>query len=233
MMRKARWIALCGAVVALLVGWVATSGEQPAAPAATSEVQPSAPVPGRLNVAILVHEGVELLDFAGPGEVFGVSRSFNVFTVATSRQPVTSLRFVTVTPQYTLDDHPPADIVIVPGGQTQVPMADPQVRAWLQRVAPRARVVLSVCTGAFLLAQAGLLDGLEATTHHSSIDSLRGMAPHTRVVADRRFVDNGKVITAAGISAGIDASLHVVEKLKGREEAERIAGYMEYRWQRE
>lgn len=104
--------------------------------------------------------------------------------------------------------------------------------AWLRKAAAQAEVVMSVCNGALVLADAGLLEGLEATTHHGSIETLKRMAPRTTVHADRRFVDNGKIVTAAGVSAGIDASLHVVSRLLGGEAAQRTARYMEYAWER-
>jgi transcriptional regulator GlxA family with amidase domain len=188
------------------------------------------------NVAILVHEGVELLDFAGPGEVFvaaGRNGAFNVYTVAASREQVVSQGFVTIKPEYTIANCPQPDIVILPGGRTDVPLNNAEVIEWIKKSSSNAEVMMSVCTGAFLLAEAGLLDGLEATTHWSSIDSLKRSAPKTTVRENRRFVDNGKVVTAAGVSAGIDASLHVVDRLLGREAAQKTARYMEYKWEPE
>jgi transcriptional regulator GlxA family with amidase domain len=102
---------------------------------------------------------------------------------------------------------------------------------WIKARSPEAELVLSVCTGALLLAKAGLLDGLEATTHHGAIDLLRETAPNTTIHSDRRFVDNRRVICSAGIAAGIDMSLHVVARLLGREVAEKTAQKMEYPWQ--
>jgi len=102
---------------------------------------------------------------------------------------------------------------------------------WIKARSQEAELVLSVCTGALLLAKAGLLDGLEATTHHGAIDLLRQVATKTTIPADRRFVDNGRVICSAGIAAGIDMSLHVVARLLGREVAEKTARQMEYPWQ--
>ena len=110
-------------------------------------------------------------------------------------------------------------------------MHNPALRDWIKARSQEAELVLSVCTGALLLAKAGLLDGLEATTHHGAIDLLRQVAPKTRVHADRRFVDTGRVICSAGIAAGIDMSLHVVARLLGRDVAEKTAKQMEYPWQ--
>ena len=194
------------------------------------------PLGAKRNVAIFIHEGVELLDFSGPGEVFasaGQSQAFNVYTVAATADEITSQRFVTIKPQYTFANCPPPDIIVLPGGRTDVPLANSKVIEWIKKSSERAEVMMSVCTGAFLLVESGLLDGKEATTHWSAIESLKREAPKTTVRENRRFVDNGKVVTAAGVSAGIDAALHVVDRLLGREVAQKTARYMEYKWEPE
>lgn len=188
----------------------------------------------RRRVALVIYEGVELLDFAGPGEVFaatGHGRTFDVFTVGPSREPVTSQGFVEITPSYSFADAPAPDVVVVPGGGVRSLTDEPKALDWLRRVSGEAEVVMSVCNGALVLARAGLLDGLEATTHHASLGALRQVAPTATVHDDRRFVDNGRVVTAAGVSAGIDAALHLVARLLGEAEARRTARYMEYPWQ--
>ncbi len=186
------------------------------------------------KVAILLYEGVELLDFAGPGEVFAAGGDqFEVYTVAATAAPVTSQGFVRVTPEHSFASAPPPDVLVVPGGAAGAVLEDEASMAWIRATAADAELVLSVCNGALILARAGLLDGGRATTHHGSLDALASMAPKTEVLRDRRWVDNGKVITAAGVSAGIDASLHAVAKLIGPHTATGIARYMEYAWQRE
>lgn len=223
---------MIGFASALIVGGldsVPDGVDQAAAPGAETQ-KPT----GKRKVAIFIHDGVELLDFSGPGEVFASAdhgQAFEVYTVAASPDPVLSQRFVTVKPQYTFANCPPPDIIILPGGRTEVPLGNAAVIQWIKDSSQKAEVVMSVCTGAFLLAKAGLLDGREATTHWSAIESLRREAPKTTVHENRRFVDNGKVVTAAGVSAGIDASLHLVDRLLGREVAQRTARYMEYKWQ--
>jgi transcriptional regulator GlxA family with amidase domain len=189
------------------------------------------------NLAILLFPDVELLDFAGPFEVFSVANrwtdppAFNVFTVAESAGPIQAKNGLAVLPHHSLDNAPAPHIVLVPGGVgTRQEMNNPVVINWIKDSAEAAELVLSVCTGALLLAKAGLLDGLEATTHHGSIELLRELAPQTTVFDDRRFVDNGKLITSAGISAGMDMSLHVVAKLLGDETARKTARQMEYAW---
>jgi putative intracellular protease/amidase/YHS domain-containing protein len=186
------------------------------------------------NVAILIFDGVELLDFAGPGEVFAAGGDgFEVYTVAARAEPIVSQGFVRVTPEHTFASAPRPDVLVVPGGHVTELLNDEAALAWIAGAAKDAELVLSVCNGAFVLARAGLLDGLEATTHSSSLDALERMAPETTVLRDRRWVDNGKVVTAAGVSAGIDAALHAVEKLIGPNTATGVARYMEYRWQRD
>lgn len=189
----------------------------------------------RRNVAIVVHEGVELLDFAGPGEVFSAAdggRAFRVYTVNETDKPVKSQRFLTVTPEFTIANCPKPDILVIPGGATGVLRRSPEFMKWVKDRAPDTEIMFSVCTGAFVFSDAGLLDGLEATTHYASIDRLK-QNPKIKVRADRRVVDNGKVVTTAGVSAGIDGALHLVARLHGKEVAERTAKYMEYRWQPE
>jgi putative intracellular protease/amidase/YHS domain-containing protein len=186
------------------------------------------------KVAILLYEGVELLDFAGPGEVFAAGGGeFEVYTVAASVEPVTSQGFVRVTPEHGFASAPPPDVLVVPGGNARAVLDDEASMAWIRAAAADAELVLSVCNGALILARAGLLDGGRATTHHGSLDALASMAPETEVLRDRRWVDNGKVITSAGVSAGIDAALHAVARLIGPATATGIARYMEYAWQRE
>jgi len=193
------------------------------------------PMRSTRNLAILIFTDVEVLDFCGPFEVFSVANrfvepaAFNVFTVAEQSGPVIARNGLSVNPHCCLADCPTPHILLVPGGQgTRIEMRNPDFIEWIRRTGSAAEFVLSVCTGALLLAKAGLLDGLEATTHHGSIDLLRQEAPRTIVHSDRRFVDNGRVICSAGIAAGIDMSLHVVAKLLGDEVAGKTARQMEY-----
>lgn len=200
-------------------------------PAREGKDKPKAERKGKINVAVLLFEGVELLDFAGPAEVFGVAGeglSFRVFTVAEKTEPLRAIGGVLVKPEFTYENAPRADVVVVPGGSTR--NAGKAGVAWVGKASKDAQVVLSVCMGAFLLAEAGLLDGGEATTHRWGIDNLRQAAPRCKVVSGKRFVDNGKVITTAGVTAGIDGALHVVERLCGKEAARWTAEeWMEYK----
>jgi transcriptional regulator GlxA family with amidase domain len=187
------------------------------------------------NVAILIFDEVEVLDFCGPFEVFGVAgelgkdKPFNVFTVAEKREPVRARNGLSINPNYTLDNCPAPDIILVPGGRgTRTQIHNTTILDWLKAQYQRVELLTSVCTGALVLAQTGLLAGLTATTHYQSIDLLRSLAPDTRVVADQRYVDNGKIILSAGVSAGIDMSLHVVARLDGDDLANATARNMQY-----
>jgi transcriptional regulator GlxA family with amidase domain len=195
-------------------------------------------MPTTRKLAILIFDDVEVLDFCGPFEVFSVASrfteppAFHVFTVAEKAGSVLTRGGLSVNPHHRLTDCPRPDLFLVPGGQgTRKEMHNLTLIDWIKTSSQNAELVLSVCTGSLLLAKAGLLDGLEGTTHHSAIDLLRQTAPRTTVHADRRFVDNGRVICSAGIAAGIDMSLHVVARLLGSEGAEKTARQMEYPWQ--
>ena len=188
------------------------------------------------NIAILLFDDVEVLDFAGPYEVFAVADElrgyavFNVFTVAENVGTIRARNGLKVVPHFSREDCPAPNVLVVPGGfGTRALLNKPALLEWLRLKAKHSDLVMSVCTCALVLAKAGLLDGLRATTHHESFELLRALAPRTEVLETERFVDNGRILTAAGISAGIDCSLHVVERLLGSETAENTARQMEYR----
>jgi len=189
------------------------------------------------NVAIFVFDDVEVLDFAGPYEVFNVAseltrpQPFYVYNVGLSHHSVLGRGKFQVTPRYSVDDCPQPDILVVPGGSGTRPLLKHErLLQWLAAQASRVELLLSVCTGALLLAKAGLLENRDATTHRSAFDQLRELSPSTRVVADERFVQSAeKIFTAAGISAGIDLSLHIVERLLGPEARQSVTTEMEYR----
>ena len=189
------------------------------------------------SLAILLFDDAEVLDFCGPFEVFSVannqseSPAFNVYTVA-EKSPITACNGLSVNPDHTLKSCPKPNILLVPGGiGTRRELNNEALIEWIGKVADEAELVLSVCTGALLLGKAGLLDGLGTTTHHVAYDLLREIVPSCTVHEDQRFVDNGIVITSAGIAAGIDMSLHVVERLLGRDVASATARHMEYPWE--
>jgi transcriptional regulator GlxA family with amidase domain len=203
-----------------------------AAPVAADE-------PYTKNVAVVIYEGVELLDFAGPAEVFaaasgfgsnGGHRAFHVYTVAATKTPIVSQGFLDVTPDYSIEDSPKPDILVLPGGNSGNVIKNAAMMEWVRKSADGAENVLTVCTGAFIAGRAGLLEGVEATTWYNAVPRLTTDFPNTAVRPGRRFVDSGKMITTAGVSAGIDGSLHLVARTHGRYVADRTAEYMEYKW---
>ncbi len=186
------------------------------------------------NVGILLFKDVETLDFAGPFEVFSVTGqregegSFNVFTIAKDKSPVLAINGLSINPHYAMNDCPQIDILIIPGGfGTRALLNEKEYINWILDKSKETSLVLSVCTGSLLLAKAGLLSGLKATTHHECLDLLASLDPSIRIKRER-FTDNGNIITAAGIAAGIDMSLYVVGKLVGEAAAEETAKHMEY-----
>ena len=186
----------------------------------------------RRRAEILVFPGVEIIDFGAPYEILGQA-GLEVATVAEKPEPIATAMGLKITPDFTLANAPPANVIVVPGGNVLATQQSPAVQAWLRSRAESAEVVLSVCNGAFILAKAGLLDGKSATTFASLIEGLRAAAPKTTVVSDKRWVDNGKIVTSAGLSSGIDGALHVVEKLYGKGAAQKVAVTLEYNWDRE
>jgi putative intracellular protease/amidase len=191
-----------------------------------------------LRLAILLFEGVQVIDFTGPYEVFSQASwpggmMFEVCTVAETRAPLlTSPPWggLQLTPEHDFASCPEVDVLVLPGGRVDPQLQKPAVMDFIRARAAQADVALSVCNGAFFLARAGLLDGQRATTYHGMIDQLAEAAPAATVVWDERFVDNGRIITTAGLSSGIDGALHLVERIGGHELAENVARGMEYDW---
>jgi transcriptional regulator GlxA family with amidase domain len=189
------------------------------------------------TVGIFIFADVEVLDFCGPFEVFSVAGrqivpgAFEVFTVAQTAEPLLARNGLAVVPKYAFADAPTIDLLVIPGGQGTRPLLqDARALEWILRRESEAELVLSVCTGALLLAKCGLLFYQEATTHHLALDLLRELAPKAKVRDDLRVVDTGRIITSAGVAAGIDMSFHVVARLLGPQAAEATARYIEYPW---
>lgn len=193
------------------------------------------------SIGILIFEDVEVLDFCGPFEAFSVATALNdhadeaklfqVHVIAETAGIVSCRNGLQVKPEYTIAAHPPLDIVLIPGGRgTRTQITNQPILDWVASQAATVSLTTSVCTGAFLLAATGLLDGKSATTHWGSIDWLRENYPSVTVLDDQRWVDEGNIVTSAGVSAGIDMSLHVIERLHGRPVATQTARHMEYDW---
>jgi transcriptional regulator GlxA family with amidase domain len=196
------------------------------------------------NVAIFIFDDVEVLDFAGPFEIFSVcglrsggEKPFNVYTVAEKKNIIARNNFL-VTANYLLDDCPPPDIVLIPGGGgvhtdgtpfgSRKEMHKEILLNWVRQQNQTAELMLSVCTGSLILAKAGLLDGLEATTHWKAVEAMQAAAPNTKLFPEKRWVDNGRIILSAGVSAGIDMSFYVISKLLGKAVADENAQYIQY-----
>lgn len=206
-----------------LAVWLVAAGLS--APAHAAHVHDGA----EATVAILMFDGVQIIDFAAPYEVFGQAR-FNVFTVSADGTPVTTAMGLVVNVDHDFDDAPAADIVLVPGGNVDTVRKDDATLAWLRSRSGSADHVLSVCTGSFILADAGLLDGGQATTFHRAFTAFEEEYPEVTLLRDRRWVDSGKLVTSAGLASGIDAALHVVAERLGVRRARSIALHLEYDW---
>jgi transcriptional regulator GlxA family with amidase domain len=194
-----------------------------------------------LIVGILVFDGVEVLDFAGPFEVFSVTRQlrespttarlFQPVIIAEDQRTIRTTGDLLITPHYTIHNHPKLDMFVIPGGAgTRILQDHSPILDWIREQSGQVSLSTSVCTGALLLAFAGLLDGKEATTHWGSIERMREAFPTITVREHVRFVDQGDIVTSAGVSAGIDMALSIVTRLFGEETARQTAKDMEYDW---
>ncbi|WP_288132081.1 DJ-1/PfpI family protein [Microbulbifer sp.] len=189
------------------------------------------------NIGIYIYDDAEVLDFSGPFEVFSTasrlsepSGLFNVILIAQNPGPVRARGGFSINPSHSIDNHPPLDVLVVAGGVHTAELQKTDVIRWIARISERTQLTASVCTGAFLLAEAGLLTGRSATTHWEDIPDLRTCYPDIQVLDNRRWVDENDVITSGGISAGIDMSLHLVSRLGGMTLAEMTAKQMEFDW---
>jgi transcriptional regulator GlxA family with amidase domain len=215
------------------------SGQQSASAGHVQSLKP--PATGKINVAIIISDGADVMDIAGPWEVFSdtmltskgkpwhesdgddMAMPFTVYTVSDSLNPVDA-GGLSIVPNFTFDNAPKPQVIVIPaqGGRTEAQ------KKWLLANSDEADVTMSVCTGASMLAQYGLLDGRTATTHHLYQQQLQKKYPAVHFISGIRFVDNGKIATAGGLTSGVDLALHIVERYYGREVAEVTAGFLEY-----
>jgi len=192
------------------------------------------------TVGIFVFDEIEVLDFSGPFEVFSVANRvahrdgaappFTVVTVSRTGGEVLARGAYRFVPSHGFADAPMIDILLIPGGVVDAECARADVIDWIKTVDAGAALTASICTGAFLLAKAGLLTGLSATTHWEDIDDLERQYPQMTVKRGLPWVDEGRIVTSGGISAGISMSLHLVRRLLGGDFALRVARQMEYDW---
>ena len=188
-----------------------------------------------MNIGIYIYDDAEVLDFSGPFEVFSTAKrlannDWQVCLIAENNTPVMARGGFSVNPHYSFVDHPAIDLLIVVGGVHTVELEKSAVINWIRETAGATAKVASVCTGAFLLAKAGLLDGLTVTTHWEDLADLANMFPRLNVISNKRWVSQDKFTTSAGISAGIDMSLQLVAELGSPELAELTAKQMQYQW---
>lgn len=189
------------------------------------------------KVAIFIFNETEELDMCGPLEVFAATKNdeglkaFDVSTVAETDNPIVCTNGLSVNPTYTIANCPQPDILVIAGGWgARRDIHNDALIEWIIDNSEKAEIILTICLGSFFLAKADLLDGLAATTHYSALDELAKISSKVKIVANQRFVDNGRIITSAGVSAGIDAAFHVVSKLLGPQAAQHTAEYIEYDW---
>jgi transcriptional regulator GlxA family with amidase domain len=241
-LRKALWIAVVIIGVMDLVVFVSNAKAPEKVAASKAQLQPlKPPATGQINVAFIISEHANVMDIAGAWEVFSDSMltakgkpwhesdgddmvmPFNAYTVSDSLKPVDA-NGLTIVPNYTFETAPKPQVIVIPA---QAGRSDAQ-KAWLLANSETADVTMSVCTGASMLAKYGLLDGQTATTHHLYAAGMQKNYPAVHFVSGTRFVENGKVATAGGLTSGIDLALHVVERYYGREVAQVTANYLEY-----
>jgi transcriptional regulator GlxA family with amidase domain len=225
-------------VVLLAVTLVFAASQRVAAadnPAAADTPPAKPAVKATRTLGIVLYPRFELLDAYGPAEVFGnLAGRLKVVTVAQKAGPVASTQGPQGVADYSFEDCPPLDLVLVPGGfGTLAELKNEALLQWLRTQAESAEIVMSVCSGSSLLAQAGLLDGRRATSNKQYFKFATDRAPQVQWVKQARWVDDGNRVTSSGVSAGIDMSLHVIERLWGTETAERIANATEYQWHRD
>lgn len=189
------------------------------------------------RIGIFLFNNVEVLDFSGPFEVFstasrlslreGKENPFEIFTFSNSQTVITARGGLKVLADHTLATTPQADVLIFPGGGIDEPLSEKEVIDFIKNRKNQVNIIASVCTGAFFLERANLLQGIKATTHWEALTRL-GKSPNIKVISGVKFVDEGSIITSAGVSSGIAMSLHLVAKLKGQDLAHQTAALIEY-----
>jgi putative intracellular protease/amidase/YHS domain-containing protein len=226
-LEKSAALGLLAAFPSAVRGAVAAHSRASGAPAAPLK----APASGSIPVAFLISDGAVIIDFCGPWEVFQDAyvpgrqdAPFQLYTVAESTKPIQASAGMKITPDYTYENAPDPKVIVIPA---QSAKSDATLD-WIRKAAKSADVTMSVCTGAFLLARTGLLAGKSATTHHASYKAFAMEFADIRLRRGARFVDEGGLASAGGLSSGIDLALHVVERYFGREVADGTAYYMEY-----
>jgi putative intracellular protease/amidase/YHS domain-containing protein len=200
-----------------------------AVPTNTTSLKP--PDKGQIPIAFLISDGAVVIDFCGPWEVFQdvmipgrEEMPFRLYTVAETKKPIRTSGGMQIIPDYTIQDAPPPKVIVIPAQSSR----SPALLEWIRKSSKTTDVTMSVCTGAFILANAGLLNGKSATTYHGAFERFSMQFPDVQLKRGARFVENGNLATAGGLSSGIDLALRVVERYYGREVARKTAYNMEY-----
>jgi transcriptional regulator GlxA family with amidase domain len=220
------WLVLAGTTAGVL-GLSPTQAGTEEAPAPKGHGMGSRVDPkDKTQVAILFYDMSILFDYGPAAEIFRVAQAtnaFNVYSVGTSPNPIPAMFPSALYADYSLDNAPAPDVVVVPGGDWNGMKDRADVAAWLRGVLDRGGIVMSVCTGGFLLGQWGILDGIPVTGLHAQLDDLQTIAPKARIIRDVPFIDAGNIVTTAGAATSLDAALHLVRRLKGEEAARWVA----------
>lgn len=188
-----------------------------------------------MNIGILLFNQVEVLDFTGPFEVFSLAKkdgkdAFNVFTIGEDESTISAHNNLLIQPNYTINNHPPLDILIIPGGYgaEHIELKNATILKWVIEQSKQVQHLVSVCTGVYILAEAGLLNHKKATTHWLDYDRLAQEYPLISVVRDENFVDEGSILTSGGIATGINLSFYLLIQLLGLDEAKQVAKDMQF-----
>lgn len=214
----------------IAAGGALAFGSRRAAAAETVENALTPPAKGLIPVAFLISDGAVMIDFTGPWEVFqdvmldDQRMPFQTFTVSATGKPIRTSGGMKITPNYSFANAPQPKVIVIPAQGDD----SPAVLDWVRKGSQTADVTMSVCTGAFLLAKTGLLDGKSATTHHNSYKIFEKQFPNIKLKRGARFVEEGKFASAGGLTSGMDLAMRVVERYYGREMADKNAFYMEY-----
>jgi len=245
MRRKSNGLWMAALIAGILGLMVFMSyGKTPGKPSSSASLAGSfkPPATGKINVAVLISEGADVMDIAGSWEVFSdamlttkgkpwhesdwddMVMPFNVYTVSDSLKPV-SANGLTIVPNYSFDNAPKPQVIVIPAQHGR----SAAQKAWLLANSATADETMSVCTGASVLAEYGLLDGHTATTHHAFLQSMQKQFPAVHFVSGTRYVENGKIATAGGLTSGIDLALHVVARYYGDEVAQVTAETLEHK----
>lgn len=226
-----------GAVLLFATSAVGSFGEQETRGEKSSNQKPGAAEQknDKRTLGVVLFPGFELLDVCGPAEMFGnLGGRMRVIMVAEHAGPIASTQGTKLVADYSFADCPRLDLILVPGGfGTLAQLNKPVLLDWLKDRAAKAEIVTSVCSGASILAKAGLLDGRPATTNKQFYTMCTAPGPKVKWIKEARWVDDGNIVTSSGVSAGMDMALHVIARLYGTEAAERIANGTEYQWHRD